>query len=437
MHGDNVYVTGFIKNAGGINVRHVAMWNGKKWFDLEGGLAKPYGMTFGDAPLGDALAVDEGGELYVGGKHTRAGARNTMYISHFNGSTWSPVDDPKAIRLGVNGPAETVTVTSDGKTAYVGGNFAYVGGDVHAQSIGKLTASGWQSLGAGLNDNVLGIALKGDDVYAVGWFTGSGVSSGGDPVIPAKHIARWNGATWSSVGGGLDNMARVVTFAPDGKMWVGGDFETAGTLAASRIAVWDGTKWTAAGDGVSGGGRTHVTSIVFNDGKVYVGGEFTTAGTTSANNVAVFDGTSWSNLGDGLDATVESLAFYNGKLVAGGPFKKSGDKDVRRLAAWDGTTWSELGGGLAPDTEWGTVHVQSIVARGNELFVTGIIGKAGSISVSHLAKWNGTEWSNMAGGVNDTGTTLWVSPDSLWVAGAFSGAGNFGSLGIARYWFAK
>lgn len=433
IYGEKVYVTGYFVGAGGLAVRHAAMWDGKKWWDLDGGIAKAQGVGLISGPLADVIAMDEGGELYLGGLLSVAGGKNTMRVAHWNGTTWSAVDDPKATRLGINGAGNSVVEANDG-TVYVGGNFRLLGGDVSAINIASLDATGWHSLGSGLNDAVVGLTWKPGTLYALGHFSGSGTTGIGDPIVAAKGIARWNGSTWSGVGGGLDGSGRVGAFAPDGKLWVGGEFEHAGTVASTGVAVWDGVKWSAVGTGVSGGWGPKVVAIAFHEGKVYVGGEFTKAGDVDAKNVAVWDGTTWAAVGDGFEDGVESLTVWNGKLVAGGPFKKSGETDVRHLAVWDGTKWTEIGGGLHPRGEWGSTHVTGLATHGTDLFITGLIERAGTVDVSHFARWNGTEWADL-GGVNDVGEKLFMGKDSLWVAGAFTSAGGKGSIGVARYRF--
>lgn len=440
VNGDKVYVTGRFVGAGAINVKHVAMWDGKKWFDLDGGLGKHFGITFGDTPLGFALAVDDGGELYVGGNFTRAGGKNAMYLARFDGATWNPVDEPTAIRRGINGNAATVVATADGKSTYVGGGFSFLDRATSAQNVAKLDDGGWHALAGGLNDQVNALALKDGDLYAAGHFSGSGTTAGGDPVVAAQRIARWNGTAWSGVGGGLDNNARAVVVSPDGKIVVGGEFEHAGTIAASGVAAWDGAKWTAFGAGLTGGSPNRVGAIAFLGGKMYVGGQFTKAGSVDAKNVAVWDGTNWAALGDGLDGSVDALVVHDGKVVAGGYFKKSGTTDTRRIAAWDGSKWVELGGGMTPAPGGYTVLVQTLASRGDSLYVGGLLEVAGGTPVSHVARWNGTAWSSLGGGANDVVQGLFAAESSLWVAGTFSGVGGtsgVGSVGIARYWLGK
>src|ERR1043165_6587867 len=67
------------------------------------------------------------------------------------------------------------------------------------------TDANWTALGSGVNDQVVGVAVSGCNVYAGGYFTNAGS-------LPASYIAKWNGSGWSSLGsgaGGDPSFARV------------------------------------------------------------------------------------------------------------------------------------------------------------------------------------------------------------------------------------
>ena len=82
---------------------------------------------------------------------------------------------------------------------------------------------------------------------------------------------------------------------------------------------------------------------VFDDGlgpALHAGGDFTTAGGVAANRIARWDGgTSWSPLGSGTNAPVAALLVFDDgtgpALIAGGPFSSapdSGDSFLARFA---------------------------------------------------------------------------------------------------------
>jgi hypothetical protein len=82
----------------------------------------------------------------------------------------------------------------------------------------------------------------------------------------------------------------------------------------SGIGKWDGASWSQVGGGVSG---TGVRSLrVFDDGygpALYVAGPFSLAGGVSINHIAKWDGSQWSALGAGLNSA-DSLGAFDDDL---------------------------------------------------------------------------------------------------------------------------
>jgi hypothetical protein len=135
-------------------------------------------------------------------------------------------------------------------------------------------------------------------------------------------------------------------------LYVGGDFATAGGVAANDIAKWDGASWSALGSGMSGGFfSTSVFALtVFDDGSgpaLYAGGAFNTAGGVGANSIAKWNGTTWSALGSGLDSSVRALVkFDDGSQpapYAGGEFTSAGSVPANHIATWGCSAWTNLG----------------------------------------------------------------------------------------------
>jgi hypothetical protein len=162
-------------------------------------------------------------------------------------------------------------------------------------------ASGFHAIG--LDNVVYATAVfndgTGDALYVGGAFTAAGA-------VPANHIARWNGTSWSALGAGVgSSFQRVLALAvhDDGSgaaLFAGGDFTTAGSVSASRVAKWNGTTWSAVGSPTNGVNGTVTALASFDDGTgsaLYVGGSFTLAGGLSANRIARWKSGNWSALG--------------------------------------------------------------------------------------------------------------------------------------------
>jgi len=437
--GDKIYVAGDIRFAGGMQVSHVAMWDvtAGRWSTLNDGI---FGLSGGFGllePPAKALTVDQGGELYVGGNFSLIGGRNALGIARWDGIQWNPVDDPKAKRLGINGGTSAIAEGPNGEI-YVGGAFPMVGGDVAASGIVQFQNETWSPLGAGLDGQVMTLAVKDATVYAGGSFTRSGPAN-------ARYVAQWNGATWASVGGGVDGTVSTIVFGPDGHLYAGGDFTEAGGVRANGVARWDGQKWSALGSGFDGS----VYSLAFDaSGKLYAGGMYGSSGDTPIKSIAVWNGTSWAQVGAGVEGqwgsgSVRSIVFYDGKLTIGGGFALSGSTTIHGLATWDGNAWSALGGGVHDG--WGDpAEITSLSVRGKELYVAGAMAQAGppaedgtAVEVENIAMWNGASWSSLGRGPADGPDEILVTKNNFWVVGGFTFAGNQGSYNIARFWFAN
>lgn len=429
IDGDKIYVAGLVSYAAGQKVNGVAMFDTtqNRWSSLNDGVfGSSGGWDLGWLPA-QVLVKDQGGEIYVGGGFGMIGGRIAIGVARWDGNQWNPVDDPTAKRLGVNDNVQAAAVAGDG-SAFVVGHFDYTGGDVAASSVAHFENEAWKPLGQGLDGPGWAVAIAGNTVYVGGGFTHSGQ-------LVTPFIAQWNGAAWAGVGSGFDDTVRTLTVGPDGALYAGGWFVNAGSTVVNHVAKWDGSKWSAIGDGFD----DLVNAFAFGpDGKLYAGGSFTHSGSTEVQHVAVWDGAHWSALGVGVDSDVTAVTFYDGKLTIGGSFQNSGAAKVEGVAAWDGTTWAALGGG-ARSNDGLQANITSLAVNGKDLYVGGATfrnaGAGTGTAVSEVAKWDGTAWSNLDGGVADAVTMIVPTKDHLWIGGDFTFAGDKGSAHLARYWF--
>src|SRR5690606_16743164 len=128
----------------------------------------------------------------------------------------------------------------------------------------------------------------------------------------------------------------------------------------------------------------------------------------------------WSPIGSGFNSFVNSLAVYNGELIAGGWFSIAG---VRSIARWDGSDWTPLGGGVGlSDCPSCGADVSAMLVYNGELIAAGYFTVAGSTLANHIARWNGTNWSNLQGGVNNQVFALAELDGALYAGGVFNRA---------------
>jgi len=326
----NLYAGGHFTTAGGAVANHVARWDGSTWSPLGSGVGG------GTNPGVSALALDGGGSLYAGGRFTTAGGVPASNLARWDGSTWSALGD------GVNGDVYALALDGSGRL-YVGGDFTSAGG-VTGDYIAKWdpATQTWSDLGGGLGGsyrNVHALAFDANwDLYVGGSFT----TAGG---VAASSVARWDGSTWSPLGDGIGgSYPEVYALAVDGgSLYAGGAFGAAGGVPVNNIARWDAQSgtWTSLGSGLGVAEDYSVYALAAGGcGDLYAGGDFGTAGGVAAGSIARWDGGAWRDLGGGLggpypDVYALAVDAGTGRLFAGGDFATAGGKPSSHIARWD------------------------------------------------------------------------------------------------------
>ena len=289
-------------------------------------------------------------------------------------------------------------VAVSGNTMYVGGSFTTIGG-VAARHIAKWDGSAWSSLGGGTNDTVAAITVSGTDVFVGGWFTRAGGTS-------ANYIAKWNGSSWSALGSGMNDWVEAVAVMGT-DIYAAGDFTTAGGVEANYIAKWNGSVWSPLGTGFNGG--IWALAVIGTD--LYAGGAFTTAGGNAIYCIAKWNGNSWAAVGSGVDGTVASFAVIGTDLYVGGWFTSAGGTSANYIAKWNGSVWASLGAGM-------NTLVWALTTNGTDV----IAATAGAGATNKVAKWNGSAWTDLGTGMNDSVVDLAAYGTNIFAVGDFSKA---------------
>jgi trimeric autotransporter adhesin len=442
--GPALYVGGSFDIAGGQPANRIARWDGNQWSPLGSAMnGSVRALTVFDDGLGDGPA------LYAGGTFTIAGGVAANCIARWDGTAWSTLNG------GMEGGAflrvNDLRVHDDGTgpMLFAGGNFTSAGG-VSANHLAKWDGTSWSALGDGMDNEVRALVE-----FANGNGNGPALYSGGDFIVAGEiqvnRIAKWNGVAWSAISdNGISRYVHALTVFDDGAgdgpaLFVAGSFQFIDVLEANGIARWDGTSWTALDSGVHDGSIFDLA--IFDDGSgpaLFAGGGFTSAGDTSANRIAKWDGTSWSALGDGVNGHVFSMtAFDDGlgegpALYVGGAFTTADGLQANRIARWDGTKWSPLGTGMNQAVRTLAVFDDGS-GSGPALYAGGEFITAGSVSANRIARWNGTLWSPLGGGLNSVVRAMIAFDDgsgdgpALYVGGSFLSAGGTWVSRIARW----
>lgn len=350
----NLYVGGTFGYAGQTNALRVGRYDGTNWYAFGTGLNSNV----------NALGL-VGTNLYAGGDFTGGpGGPFTFRFARWNGSVWTNVNNAAVTSISTfatrsnnlfiagygipttNG-SSTLLAGYDGTNLYPVLKFdsnylvgfyidsigftamaiqdtnIYVSGHCYIDSCDPLfnctecTNVIWfdgtygRLMGSGLSSNANAIAVSGTDVY----FGGSFTNAGG---VPVSSIARWDGAAWHDVGGGIVGRGLINALAVIGSnLYAGGTFTNMGGVPANHIAKWNGSAWSALGSGTSGSSGT-VQSLLAVGQDLYVGGSFRIAGNKPAyflsrwNENLNFDPaflqfSAWSGSGSNLQTTLSAV----------------------------------------------------------------------------------------------------------------------------------
>jgi hypothetical protein len=323
-----------------------------------------------------------------------------------------------------------------------GGAFTEAAG-TQANHIARWDGDSWHALGSGVRYEIQGVdigyvkalAVYNGNLIAAGYFN----EAGG---LAAEHIAQWDGTSWSPLGTGIPDDAYLhgphFMTVYGGDLVVAGRFYEAGGVAVQHIARWDGASWYAVGGGVSGTAFTDIVGLLVHDGKLVVGGSFSEAGGISAPNIAAWDGSAWAAFGPGMDSIVESLLGYDGDLVAGGRFTDAGGVAAACIACWDGAAWSAMGSGMSGGA-LGVTSVAALTIFDGDLVAGGAFTSAGGTGVGCVARWEGSSWQKLGSGVSGglyglTGVyTMVAYGEDLIAGGSFTSAGGETAGYIAKW----
>lgn len=410
INGDDFYVAGWFRHAGGVAARNLAK------FDGETGQWSAVGPGASLVEVHDILI--SGNQIYLAGRVEVANYSHGVGV--WDGSQWA------AIGGEFDGLVHAIALHQG--QLYATGAFTSIDG-IPARGIARWNGSQWEALGSGLfspfGNGVGNVLLSVDDtLYVGGAFYGVGS-------VTAHSLGAWRNGQWQAVAdvGGI-----VFSLAWDGaSLYVGGQIQTPGIeYARGIVRVYQG-QINPLAFGLNSGAR--VNSIHLEAGNVYIAGsaifhgENSDKSRTKLTNVGFFDGVRWQPLGEGIgekrnsyQASVGLIGRWQGKLLVSGMFENSGATTLTGVGIWDGSRWQRppLSLGLPGGVNGG---IAGIAVYGSDLYTVGDFTLAGGVDVPGLARWDGQVWHSVAdgtlGGLLDARLVA-VNSTGLYVAGRFT-----------------
>ena len=296
---------------------------------------------------------------------------------------------------------------------YATGEFTTIGG-VGANGIAGYDGTDWFPLGAGLavggGPTGINIAFGPDGSLYVG---GSFANAGG--VANTAGIARWDfdAEVWNAVGGGVGSSGAPATsdnvfsmsFAPNGSLFVTGDFDLGDPAGApvtmNFVGEWTGLAWRALIDTGTGGlnGLTAAAGLeitVGPDSIIYIGGAFTDAGgVADTDSIALWNPgiQQFASMGGDADDDITAIAVTeDGKVYNGGIFSTIGAVSLNRAAIWNGSSWSQLAGGVNGNVRWIFIEETGRVWYVGDFTAAVDINGDDVPNTDHAAIWDGSQW---------------------------------------------
>ncbi len=446
-----LHAVGRFSASGSQQLPHVARWTGAAWEPVPG--APAYGELHGATVIRDDFAGPGRESLCICGSFYQVDGRVIQAIAAWDGTRWRGLDSEHvpSIHKGMNGSVQAIAnftpLCASAPSTIVAGGFVSAGGTL-VNGIAEWDGFTWRPLGPGaggvtggsgayVNALVAMPTPNGDRLIVGGKFQ----SAGG---VPARNVAVWDGVSWTSLGGGVgtgneSGVLALTRFDPDGPGPASETIFAAGDLRGSPrryLAFWNGSTWVSIGGTIN----NRVRALAVHEGHLIIGGDFVTTSSPRLNHIARWDGATWSPLGPGMDGPVWGLLVHDGALYAAGGFTIAGNVVANGVARWKGEDWEALGNGFP--MEW-YEHVYTLGAfdngSGPMLLAGGYFGVQGPSPIRSLARWTGQQWEEFGGGVFGGVFTLlphdrWAgnkSEPTLYVGGSFLSVGGIQSSSFA------
>lgn len=261
----------------------------------------------------------------------------------------------------------------------------------------------------------VGFNIIGDDLAS---FDGQLFATGTGTSNPRHTLARFDGTSWERLGPGVI-LGDVVTVEPldvgnGPELYVGGSFRSLGPNGTFGLARWNGATFESVGGGVpsNAAGATVRAFRAWDAGQgteLYAAGAIGMIGGAVVEDIARFDGAQWHALPPGPAASVgfqgepslfhmEPAALPTGRLlVVSGRFDLLGSQTTAGIAGWDGQQWVPMSGGpfdpvrpIVGPVEF--MGVADVDGRGDRVYArTDFITPVGTLQRA-WGVWDGTSW---------------------------------------------
>jgi uncharacterized delta-60 repeat protein len=382
-----------------------------------------------------AVAIQSDGKIVLGGSFSSYNGVSCNGLARINND--GSLDTSFNLGAGANGTVNALAIQSDGKIL-LGGTFSSYNG-VSRNRIARVNSDGGLDPsfdpGAGVNNTVYALAIQNDGKILVG---GSFQS--------LNRIARFNsdGSLDTSFHTTINNTVYAVAIQNDGKIVLGGSFTSfsgTGRTYAARVNS-DGSLDTAFNPGIgsTAGGAVYALAIQ-TDGKIVLGGLFSSHSLPFMLARVNSDG----SLDSSFSLTFAMNVVYalalqgDGKILVGGAFTINYGGGVTRNGIMRINSNGSLDSSFDPGTGINNVGQALAIQSDGRILLAGGFTNYNGVSRDGIARVN-SDGSldtalNPGGGAGTVGTVSAVALQTdgrIVLAGSFTAYNNVPRNGIAR-----
>ncbi len=386
-----------------------------------------------------AIALQPDGKALIGGSFTTYNGTGRNFIARVNAN--GSLDATFNVGTGAGSIVYGITLQPDGK-AIIGGFFTTYNSTAR-NYIARVNADGSLDMGfdpgSGGNSYIQSIALQTDGKAII---VGSFVTYNG---TARNYIARVNAdgsleATFNQ-GSGASRTVLATALQPDGKIIIGGQFNSYNTIARTRIARLNADGSLDATFDPGTGASADVSAIALQpDGKIIIGGTFTTYNGTTRNRIARLNADGSLDVtfdpGSGANNLVGAITLQSdGKIIIGGTFTTYNGTTINRIARLnaDGSLDADFNPGTGANNGVTAIVLQSdgkMIIGGNFTTYNG----TGRNRVARLNADGTLDTSfNLGTGANNPVNAIALQPDGkIVIGGAFISYNGVSQVRIAR-----
>jgi hypothetical protein len=306
-----------------------------------------------------------------------------------------PFWDDRFVLSGMNTDAEIADITyDDSNNLYVLSNNMHVINGMAVQNIAVLNNGVWKGIGKGFPDfddfftSKAKIVFSGKNIYCVHIPKVFDIYTDAEKQLKL-YIAYWNGYCWDE----FDREGTTVKFRYNsattqmtlinGTMYLTGDFyNPTDEKIVGRFARWTGSNWQIISVNLPFNNVDEMEST--SDGKIYIRSRYD-------HGFAIWNGTVWNTYK--ANGEIHDLQVKDGRVYLCGSFTTINGISANHVAEFDGTTFSEYAGGIdgnSFDNPW------KLYKTNNQLWIAGDV-KAGILPENYeVAYSDGKNWNLLA-----------------------------------------